>query len=291
MIRGTVLLLGAGGMLGSTFRALCPDVAFQTLSRGELDVSSPRVLLDRIVGLAPTVIINCAADTNVDRAEADPADAFAVNAVLPGLVAQAARQVNALLVHFSSTGCYGRHQDGDLLPHSDFEAVFPTTAHHRSKVAGELAVREAGCRHLILRLGWLYGGSITHKKNFVWARIRDARSKPELASDPFQTGSPTLVDDVVRQTLVLLEVGVVGTFNCVATGAVSRFDYVARIMELAGLSSHLRPARFKRAASVAENEAAVNDKLALMGLNIMPLWDEALAGYVMRLLAEEAESI
>jgi dTDP-4-dehydrorhamnose reductase len=286
----SVLLTGATGMLGSSFAAALSGSDIVTLSRDELDVRRPRILIDSIVRSAPRLIINCAADTNVEKAETDPAVAFSVNAVLPGLLAQAARETDALLVHFSSTGCYGRAAQDGLAPHSDFATLNPTTAHHRSKVAGEIMVREAGCRHLILRLGWLYGGSITHRKNFVWARIAEARAKSELASDPYQTGSPTHVGDVVRQTQALIDARLTGCFNCVATGAVSRFDYVSAALRFAGLSSRLVPTRFNRVAPVSPNEAAVNDKLNLIGLNIMPAWDEALAAYVSGLLSEEGHS-
>lgn len=281
-----ILLLGGSGMLGDSFtRALPPDIS--TLPRESLDVSQPTRLAAAVADLAPKVIINCVADTQVDAAEATPGPAFAANALLPALLAQSARRLGAVLVHFSSTGCYGDNQANPYAPHSDFSPLHPTTAHHRSKAQGELLVREAGCAHLILRLGWLYGGSSHHRKNFVGARIRDARQKTVMASDPYQLGSPTHVDDVVRQTVALISSGVEGTFNCVSTGAVSRYDYTARILQAAGLATRLVPTRFTRPAPVAFNETAVNDKLTLLGLNNMPDWAESLTRYIETSLAEE----
>lgn len=282
-----MVLTGATGMLGSRFAKGLQEQDLLTLARADLDITRPRDLIDRIVAAAPSVIINCAADTNVDKAESDPAPVFSTNALLPGLLAQAARETQALLVHFSSTGCYGPGKGDSLAPHSDFEELHPTTVHHKSKAAGEVAIREAGCRHLILRLGWLYGGGITYRRNFVWARILEARSQSELSSDPHQIGSPTHVDDVVEQTLHLLETRLTGTFNCVADGAVARFDYVKRILELAGLSPRMVPKRFMRLAPVSPNEAASNDKLRLLGLDRMPGWEAALSKYVDALLAED----
>jgi dTDP-4-dehydrorhamnose reductase len=284
---GTVLLLGASGMLGQRFASHFAGSQLLTLSREALNVSRPRELIDTIVGMSASIIINCAADTDVEGAEAMPARAFSTNALLPGLLGQAAREADALFVHFSSTGCYGNAADGSHAPHSDFSPLNPTTVHHTSKAAGESAVVESGCRHLILRLGWLYGGSIAHPRNFVRARIVEAREKRELYSDPYQIGSPTNVEDVVRQTLLLLNERITGRFNCVATGAVSRFDYVRHILRSAQLSSVLVPKRFIRRAPVSPNEAAVNDKLAMLGLNQMPAWDIAVAAYVDAMLAEE----
>ncbi|QFY63936.1 sugar nucleotide-binding protein (plasmid) [Rhizobium grahamii] len=285
MTDSRILLLGAGGMLGSRFALALADKDIVTLSREQLEVARPRELMDTVALTQASVIINCAADTDVEGAEANPASSFSINAILPGLLAQAA--AGAMLVHFSSTGCYGRSSDENAAPHSDFAPLSPTTVHHKSKAAGEIAIREAACRHLILRLGWLYGGSATHRKNFVRARIAEARQKTELASDPYQTGSPTNVDDVVVQTLALLEARIGGTFNCVATGAVSRFDYVRHILRSAGLFPRLVPTRFQRLAPVSENESAVNDKLNLLGLNKMPTWDEGVSAYVASLLADE----
>ncbi len=281
---GPTLLIGSSGMLGSAFRSHLPKSNLVLLDRFALSVQEPTKLLSTVSEISPSLIINCAADTNVEAAEQSPAAGFAANALLPGILAQAARDADALLVHFSSTGCYGGNSTA---PHSDFEQLNPASAHHRSKAAGEAEVRDAACRHLILRLGWLYGGTVEHKKNFVMARIKEARGSEPMSSDPYQTGSPTYVDDVVRQTSMLIEANLTGTFNCVATGAVTRYDYVARILLLAGLDKRLTPKRFARKAPVAANEAAVNDKLTLLSLNKMPEWDVSLASYIQTLLAAE----
>ena len=188
------------------------------------------------------------------------------------------------MVHFSSTGCYGVSK---TTPYNDYDSLQPTTIHHKSKAAGEDAVRAANDRHLILRLGWMYGGGTGHQKNFVWNRIREGRNKAEIVSDPYQIGVPTWAGDVVEQTIVLVQAGLIGTFNCVATGAATRFDYVQAIMTAAELPTRLRPQRFSRTASVSPNETAVNMKLDLLGINKMPNWDVALSGYVAGLLREE----
>lgn len=283
-----IVLLGGSGMLGSTFVKHGVLGRVQQYGRETLDIRSPKAVVEAISSTSPDLIVNCVAETQVDQAEVDPAPSFAINALLPGLIGQAARSSNALVVHFSSTGCYGDNPAGKWLPHSDFDAPSPGTIHHKSKIAGELALRESGARALILRLGWLYGGSVAHRKNFVWARIREARAADYVWSDPYQSGSPTLVDDVVRQTVRLLESGIEGTYNCVAHGQASRYEYVEKIMEAAGLETQLRVKRFNRSAPVSENEAAMNTKLSLLGLDVMPDWDAALTGYVRTLLTEES---
>ena len=278
-----VVLAGAGGMLGSAFRQRLAGTELICLGREQLDVSRPRELRERIASLSPGLVINCAADTNVEGAEGDPRPALAVNALLPELLAQACERANARFLHFSSTGCYG---DWKRTPYGDYDPLRPTTVHHAAKAAGEEAVRHACRDSLILRLGWLYGGDAQHRKNFVWARIAEARGIETVFSDPYQTGTPTHVDDVVAQSLRLLDEGVSGTLNCVAGGSASRFDYVLRILKSAGLSTRVLPRRFERRAPVSPNEAASNDKLSLLGLNIMPDWEDALERYVASLLAD-----
>lgn len=275
-----VLLTGATGMLGSAFAEALQGRA-RIVERRQLDIGNPVSIDTLVADSGSKVVINCAADVDAERAEGDPDPAYASNAILPGLLATACRRADAVIVHFSSTGCYG---DWKGTPYTEEDALRPTTVHHRSKVSGEGTVRESGAEHLILRTGWLYGGSPEHKKNFVWRRLVEAASNSRLASDTSQFGNPTYVGDVVRQTLVLLDQRVRGTFNCVANGTASRYGYVERIVRAGRLSCVLEPAGpFKRLAPVSPNEMAINYRLDLMNLNRMPEWGQSIDLYVDRL--------
>ena len=277
------LLLGADGMLGRAFRKALEEKDFVAVSE-RLDVRDPEAIMSMVAASRPQIVLNCAADTDVDRAQQAPERAFAVNAILPQLLARACHRTGARLVQFSSTGCYGAYK---IEPYDDFDALQPTTIHHRSKLAGEAAVRDTLNNHVILRLGWLFGGAIGARRNFVWARLLEARAHGEIASDPSQIGNPTNVADVVAQTLCLLEADLNGTFNCVAQGVTSRFEYVRQIVQSAGLPTRLRPQRFERRAPVSPNEGAVNLKLDVLGLNRMPHWADSLDIYVRALLSAE----
>lgn len=285
-----VMIAGSGGMLGSAMAEAATAIGHHIVGvgRDKLLVDQPHMVMGLVAEVRPDFLINCAADTDVEGAEREQDRAFAVNALLPGLLATACRRVGGRMVHFSSTGCYGAWKNE---PYTEEDPLQPTTVHHRSKAAGEVAVREVGCDHLILRTGWLYGGSIAQPKNFVWRRLQEAQSTPRLSSDPSQRGVPTFIGDVARQTLALLGVGIVGTYNCTAQGSASRFEYVSRIVQASGLPCVVEPApagQFTRRAPVSPNEAAVNRRLGLLGLDTMPMWNEALSGYVARLLAEKA---
>lgn len=280
-----VLVLGSGGMLGAAVvRALDRHEA-TTVGRDALDVRDVAGLLRLAGASGAEVVINCAADTDVEGAERDPDPVFAANALLPGLVAQGCRRSGARLIHLSSTGCYGTAKPE--YPYTEQDPLQPTTVHHRAKAMGEVLVRESGCEHLILRTGWLFGGEPNGPKNFVWKRLVEASRSPQMTSDPWQRGNPTYVGDLARQIVELAELGLCGTFNCVSQGAASRFDYVSAIVAAAGLPCTVRPAGrpFQRLAQVSMNETAVNWGLGLLGQDRMPPWREAVADYVRRLTA------
>lgn len=277
-----VLITGAGGMLGSAVVDALSGHDVRTAGRDQLDVRRADAVAALVADARPDAVINCAAHTDVEGAEGDPDAAFAANAVLPGLLGTAARRAGATLVHLSSTGCYG---DWKTEPYSEEDPVRPTTVHHRSKVSGEQAVRDSGAEHLILRTGWLYGGPPAGAKNFVWKRLLEARGSDRMTSDASQRGVPTSAPDVACQIAALLEAPVRGTFNLVAQGAASRFEYVAEIVRLSGLPCAVEPGpAFKRLAAVSPNETAINYRLGLLGLDRMADWREPLAAYVTSLM-------
>jgi len=281
-VEGPILITGARGILGSAFMTRLPEAI--GLGRGDLDAGAPETVVREVAARQPSLIINCAADTDVEGAESDDARAIAVNVTLAAALAKAATDSGAGFVHFSSTGCYGTYKS---MPYEESDPLRPTTAHHRSKALGEEAVLKAHPGAAILRLGWVFGGAPGQRKNFVWARLREAEGKAVIGSDPTQIGSPTSAADVVTQVVHLLaqERGG-GAFNCVGNGpSGSRLDYVAAILATAGSPARVEAASFTRRAAVSSNEAAVNARLQQMGLDIMRPWREALQDCVLGLKA------
>ena len=280
-----ILLLGAGGVLGRAFSEHLADGQVVTAGRRELE-NEPAAALDRLFRHhRPDFVINCAAHTDLEVAEADPERDARANAELPGLIGAVCRTNGATLLHFSSTGCYGSWKE---TPYSDDDELRPTTAHHRAKAAGEEAVKASGCRFLVLRTGWLYGGVAGQPKNFVWNRIVEARGKSEMASDAVQRGCPTFANDLVGQALLMIEKGLEGVFNAVANGNASRYDYVAEIVAATALPCVVKPGpRFQRRANVSMNEMAINTRLKGLGLDIMPDWKVSLRRYVQALMDSE----
>ena len=158
---------------------------------------------------------------------------------------------------------------------------------------GEVAVRATCAEALIVRTGWLYGGSRNHPKNFAWKRILEARSKEVIVSDDGQVGNPTYAVDVAMQVLLMIDSCLCGTFNCVAGGIASRRQYVEHIVRAAGLTCRVEaapPGYFARRALVSPNEGAVNLKLSLLGIDRMPEWRTSVEKFV-RLLMESDGSV
>jgi len=275
-----ILIAGATGMLGSSFAQHLPNA--NSIGRTSLNILQIDTVRRVIAQANPHLVINCAAHTNVDLAETDPDDAWRTNAILPGILGSACRAVGATLIHFSSTGIYGDWKEG---MYEEDDPLHPTTVHHRSKAAGETAVRESGCEHLIVRTGWLFGGHPGQAKNFVWKRLVEAANISELKADTSQRGNPTAVSDVVRQTIAAFNSSYRGTINLVSQGSASRFEYVDHIIRSAGLDCLVTPSTkaFARAACVSPNETAVNRRLQLLGLDAMPTWKDALEQYVIEL--------
>jgi dTDP-4-dehydrorhamnose reductase len=276
---GPIIVAGAKGILGSAFMAGLPAGRGIGLGSADLDAAVPAAAMRRVVALAPSVIVNCAADTDVEGAETDDSRAVAVNIGLARALAEAARETGARFIHFSSTGCYGSWKSA---PYEESDPLRPTTAHHRSKALGEAAVLGVLPAALILRLGWVFGGAPGQRKNFVSARLREAEGRAVIGSDPSQIGSPTSALDVVGQAMYLLDLPEVdGVFNCVGGGPpASRLSYVLAILACAGRQTRVEPAVFQRRAAVSPNEAAVNRRLQEFGAERMPPWRLSLAAFV-----------
>jgi dTDP-4-dehydrorhamnose reductase len=276
-----VSLAGGSGLLGNAFASVLGH-GFHQLPRAAIAGLDLGAVTSELERARPRVLINCVAHTNVEAAESHPAPAWLANEQVPGLLANACAQLGIVMVHISSTGCYGSAKPD---AYTEDDALQPPTVHHRSKAAGELRVSAAGGRALIVRTGWLYGGDPAQPKNFVWKRLIEARDLPVMTSDATQSGCPTYAVDVATQTLELLEAGVAGTFNVVAHGAASRFDYVSAIVRFADLSCRVQPGPgFKRTAPVSSNEMAINKRMQDLGLDTMTHWRTSLRSYVQHLI-------
>lgn len=274
-----ILVTGADGMLGSCLMRRLSGHRLVPLLESECDIADPAAVSEALGRARPEAVIHTAAMTNVEACEADPLRTFAVNAGGTENLVRAAGP-EALFVHISSTGIYGTGRDD---PWTEEDEVHPTTVHHRAKYEAEQAVAAGSPRHLVLRVGWLFGAAPGHPRNFVVQRCREAEGREFIYADASQTGNPTWTANIAAQLQLLLDRGVTGLFNCTDQPPATRMAWVAAILELAGRPCRVEPApsgHFRRAAPVSPNEAAVNRRLAAAGLERMGRWRDSLARYM-----------
>ncbi len=298
-----LLLTGANGLLGSAVISaaaargdICHALARPTLGAGGAPdpgrapgcgAISAAQLAERLRGY--DLLLHAAANTNVEQCETDPDTCYRDNFLLTELLAQAAAIAGVRMLFVSSTGLYGTGSDA---PYHEYDAAEPTTHHHRSKLLGEQAVLAAARDNLVVRTGWLFGGTPDNPKNFVARRIDEARkAKAEgrhIESNAEQRGVPCWNRDVAMRMLDLAAAGVNGVVNCVNSGNASRYEYVRAVAELSGVGVEVRPsgaAGFNRKAKVSPNEMADNWKMRMLGWPDMPDWRASLTTYLRTELA------
>jgi dTDP-4-dehydrorhamnose reductase len=237
----TIVVLGAGGQVGRelTARLTPPDAI--CLTRAELDLTDALAVRRVLTALKPTVIINAAAYTAVDRAETERDLAFAVNAEAPAVLARACAEIGAALLHVSTDYVFdGRNQR----PWREDDAPRPINVYGASKLAGERAVRDALPQHLIVRTAWLFGA---HGPNFVRTVLRLARERGALRIVADQTGSPTWAGHLAETLIGLArritagESLVWGTYHYAGAPATSWHGFAEAIVH-AAVAQGLLPA-------------------------------------------------
>ncbi len=200
MIR--VLVTGARGQVGADVtRELAGRAQVTALDRAALDLANPDAIVERVREFRPQVIVNAAAYTAVDRAESETEAARAANATAPGVLAQEARRLGALLLHYSTDYVF----DGTKTsPYVETDPTAPLNVYGATKLEGERAIGASGCDHLILRTSWVYA---PHGKNFLLTMLRLAETRDELRVVDDQRGAPTSSLQIARATVELLAGG------------------------------------------------------------------------------------
>jgi len=231
-----ILLLGANGQVGWELqRALAPVGDLFALDRRGRDglcgdLSRPMELVKSVRSLSPQIIVNAAAYTAVDKAESEPDLARTVNAQAPEVLAEQAREMDALLVHYSTDYIF----DGTgTTAWREEDSAAPINAYGQTKWEGEQAVRQSGGRHLIVRTSWVYAA---RGRNFLRSILRLAAERESLRIVNDQFGAPTgaeLIADVTAAALVELREGQgePGTYHVAARGEASWYEYARFIVQ------------------------------------------------------------
>ena len=230
-----VLLLGKNGQLGWELqRSLAPLGELVALDRQGApglcgDLGEPDGLAATVRALRPDVIVNAAAYTAVDRAESEPDLARRINAHAPAALAREAAACGALLVHYSTD--YVFHGHGQR-PWAEDDPTGPLNVYGQTKLAGEQAIVQAGCRHLILRTSWIHAA---RGGNFARTMLRLARQQPRLTVIDDQWGAPTgaeLIADVSAHAIAQLRArpDKAGIYHLAAAGETNWFSYAKHVL-------------------------------------------------------------
>lgn len=291
-----ILLLGAGGQLGQALAESFTGAGqIQAHTHATLDLADQSALRAAVRAFAPTVILNAAAYTAVDRAESEPEKAYAINATAPGILAEEAARASALLVHYSTDYVYDGQKSG---PWSEDDATNPLNVYGASKLAGEVAITAACSAHLIFRTSWVFGPT---GANFVRTMLRLGRERAE-SSSPLnivddQLGAPTSTIELADATRTIVDGILAGQFSNFAgiyhmtcAGSVSWCGFARAIFARAAQSGFNTPnihpiltSAYPTPARRPANSVMSNEKLAShFGIALAP-WQSALDAVLTRL--------
>lgn len=228
----TLLVFGETGQVARELAARAPDAVY--LGREAADLSDPAACAAAVRAAEPTLVINAAAYTAVDKAEAEEDLATRVNGAAPGAMAAAAAEMGVPFVHISTDYVF----DGaGTAPFAPDAPVAPLGAYGRSKLAGEEAVRAAGGVHAILRTSWVVSA---HGNNFVKTMLRLGAERDSLTIVADQVGGPTAAGDIAAACLAIADQlaadpGKTGTYHFAGAPDVSWADFAREIFGQAGL--------------------------------------------------------
>lgn len=230
-----ILVTGANGQLGNCMRnaATSSKDNYIFTDVAELDITNADAVNKIVTDNDINVIINCAAYTNVDKAEDDVAFATVLNAEAPRNLAEAVKRNNGTLIHISTDYVFGGTPA--KTPLNETEPAAPTGVYGRTKLMGEQQIAESGVNALVFRTAWLYS---EYGKNFVKTMLNLTSTKPELKVVFDQVGTPTYAQDLADTIFDIVEnrkfEGQEGIYHYSNEGVCSWFDFAKAIAEIAG---------------------------------------------------------
>ena len=241
-----ILLIGSNGQVGwELARTLLPLGEVVALNREQANFTDLKTLRATVQTICPDVIVNAAAYTAVDKAESERDLAFLINAEAVDVLAEEAKKLNALLIHYSTDYVFDGTKDA---PYFENDATNPLNVYGESKLAGELAIQASGADYLILRTTWVFAA---RGNNFVKSILRLAAERDELNIVADQIGAPTWARLIAESTAHILRQAQQecaaktfesGIFNLTSEGETSWHGFAEKIVEL----KHIPPAPLQR---------------------------------------------
>ncbi|MDX9881842.1 MAG: dTDP-4-dehydrorhamnose reductase [Prolixibacteraceae bacterium] len=281
-----LLITGANGQLGSEIKKVSgqfPELEFLFTDVAELDITNPEKVAAFFSENKPAFLINCAAYTAVDKAEADEETARLINATAVSILAEQSAKVNCRMIHISTDYVF----DGKASqPYTEDAPVNPQSAYGRTKLEGEQLCMKNNPQSIIIRTAWLYSA---FGNNFVKTMLRLGRERDELRIVADQIGNPTNAADLAHAILTIISSVVAGQkpfetgiYHYSNEGIASWYDFTVAIIKHAGLSCKVIPITTDEYPLPAPRPAySVMDKSKIkriFGIEI-PHWKESLNNY------------
>jgi dTDP-4-dehydrorhamnose reductase len=276
-------VIGAAGQVGQEFVKVVGSDKLHLLTRAQVDVTDPDSIERSLDGVACSAIINLAAFHDVNLCEADPDNAFRVNALGAANVARVARQRGCTAVYFSSDYVFGRDATRKS-PYVESDERAPVNVYGASKAAGEDQVRSTLADHLIVRSSSLFGVTTSRKGwTFPEMIVRRAQAGQPLRVVNDQYMAPTYTLDLVRSVVSLLEAGAAGTVHVTNSGGCSWHELATATLEIAGIDRPIEPVPLTAFSSAARRPSYSRlDSECVATWNVEPLrdWKLALRAYL-----------
>jgi dTDP-4-dehydrorhamnose reductase len=269
-------VVGAAGMLGRDVTRAAERAAHDVAAyaRAELDATDSRAVRGAVRGRRPDAVLNCAAYTDVDGAEAEEGEAVRVNGEGAGVVAAAAAEAGAAVVYPSTDYVFDGAKGS---PYLESDEPRPLSAYGRSKLAGERATADACPRHFVVRSSWLFGAG---GRNFVETMLDLGEREEQVAVVRDQVGSPTFTGHLAEGIVRLLDTAAFGVNHMSAAGECSWHAFAEAIFERAGIDSRVLPCTSAELGRPAPRPACSVLRSERDGAIRLPTWEEGLAAYL-----------
>ncbi len=276
--QGKILIIGANGQLGFDCRTLfAEDNDVVALDLPDIDITSVASVQSVIDAVRPTVVVNCAAYTAVDKAESEEALAYKINAEGPGNIAAALQGTSTPFIHISTDYVF----DGKkplFTAYTEDDTPSPLSAYGRTKLEGEKKVL-AYSNGAVLRTAWLYG---INGKNFLKTMHALAQKPNPIRVVADQYGSPTSSASLARQIKALVEKFTPGLYHATSQGYCSWYELTKYFFEVASIDHEVIPittAEYPTPAHRPANSILENRNLKALSLDVMPDWHDEVAIY------------
>jgi dTDP-4-dehydrorhamnose reductase len=289
-----ILVTGKNGQVGWELqRTLAPLGQIIAVDAEDMDLRDVDAIRNKVREIAPHIIVNPAAHTAVDKAESEADLAMAINGTAAGVLAEEAKKLDALLIHYSTDYVFNGSKTS---PYVESDTPDPQSVYGRTKLAGEQAIQAVGGKHLILRTSWVYG---VHGGNFVKTILRLAKERSELRIVADQYGAPTwarLLAESTAQIIGKYSEDKSGVYHLTSSGSTNWHQFAEEIVRLARqyddalkdkpltihpIATHEYPVPAKRPANSSLSTEKVRKTFGLA----LPSWEYELAECIYQLYA------